>query len=102
MGTAESELLQLATRKAHGAESTYMHGVRVWLRNWDGEVYLFRLLNHPVTRECYGWAEQNHKKGLQYVAILRKPPSLQPTEPSCPTVRIGRKASGGDFATIAV
>jgi hypothetical protein len=71
--------LRDAIQKKHGCISRYAQTVAVKeeadgaLPEWQGNVEVFDLANHPQARQCYAWSYKDDTGRLQYVTVLSPP-----------------------------
>jgi hypothetical protein len=77
------DALREAIRNMHGAESEWIESVPVseGFRGtpvWQGEVQVFRLLNHSTADRCYAWSHETEGGKRRFVAVLHVPPVDSP------------------------
>ncbi len=78
--------LQQAIRDLHGCDSDHLYTVHViedleGLQVWEGNVYVFALLDHPTAAKCYAWShaiEGSDKR--RFVTVLHEPPVDSPQQ----------------------
>ena len=73
------EKLSDVIRRLHDCESIHVstvpitesfHGQVIW----SGNVEVFDIRGHPLTRRCYAWSYQDEQGMDQYTAVLELPP----------------------------
>jgi hypothetical protein len=77
--------LQDVIKRLHRCKSEYLETVPVTETFqgetvWNGDVEVFRLIDHPKAKRAYAWAHATGEKdqGRRYVAVLELPPVDSP------------------------
>ena len=78
--------LQEAVQKLHNCKAKFRKVVPVvehfeGRTAWEGEVYVFDLMDHPTASRCYAWSsavEGSDKR--KFYAVLHVPPVISPVE----------------------
>ena len=86
MGDVPISQLQQAIKGLHGCDSEYVETIRVVeefenTRVWEGNVYVFSLVDHPTAEKCYAWAHSvGNAERQRFVAVLHEPPVDSPAK----------------------
>lgn len=77
--------LQDVIKRLHRCKSEYVETVPVTeifqgQTVWNGEVEVFRLIDHPKAKVCYAWGHRSGEgdQEMRYVAVLELPPVDSP------------------------
>jgi hypothetical protein len=69
---------QHAIKAIHGAHSLFERRVRVLEESdgealWEGDVLVFKLLDHPRSPRCYAWEEDGQVTAILHDELVRSP-----------------------------
>ncbi|MEJ1971568.1 MAG: hypothetical protein WDM96_03375 [Lacunisphaera sp.] len=91
--------LQKAIHSLHGCDSKHIKSVHVKEEFqgqvlWDGDVELFKLIDHKTANEAYAWAYLDDKQKAQYVTVLHVGPIDSPEKAVKAMIASRFKAAG--------